>query len=236
MIAFIEDNRLSFGVEPICKVLRIAPSTYFDRAVIARDPTRASDRPKSDANMCSEISRVFDDNRRVYGARKIWHALRREGHDVARCTVERLMRKLGLKGVMRGKKTITTNPDKTRSCPHDKVNRQFNAQQPDQLWVSDFTYCPTWSGMVYVAFVIDVFARRIVGWRASTSMTIQLVLDALEQAIWQRRPAMNKTLTHHSDRGSQYLSMKYTERLAAAQIEPSVGSVGDVYDNALAEC
>ena len=236
MIAFIEDHRSSFGVEPICRFLPIAPSTYYERVSIARDPARASDRAKSDAVMCNEISRIFEKNRKVYGARKVWHALRREGHDVARCTVERLMRTLGLQGVVRGKKVITTNPDTSRPCPHDKVNRQFSAQRPNQLWVSDFTYCSTWSGMVYVAFVIDVFARRIVGWRVSTSMTTRLVLDALEQAIWQRRPAMNKALTHHSDRGSQYLSMKYTERLAAAQIEPSVGSVGDAYDNALAEC
>ncbi|WP_343808672.1 IS3 family transposase, partial [Paenochrobactrum glaciei] len=214
MIAFIEDHRSSFGVEPICRLLPIAPSTYYDRVRIARDPARASDRAKSDAVMCSEISRVYAENRKVYGARKVWHALRREGHDVARCTVERLMRTLGLQGVVRGKKVITTNPDTSRPCLHDKVNRQFSAQQPNQLWVSDFTYCSTWSGMVYVAFVIDVFARRIVGWRVSSSMTTQLVLDALEQAIWQRRPAMNKALTHHSDRGSQYLSMKYTERLA----------------------
>jgi putative transposase len=236
MIAFIEEHRDVFGVEPICKVLPVAPSTYYERMAIARDPDRASVRAKADAAMCIEIDRVWKDNRKVYGARKIWRALRRESQDVARCTVERLMQQLGLQGVLRGKKIITTNPDTSLPCPDDKVNRKFTAEQPNQLWVSDFTYVPTWSGTVYVAFVIDVFARRIVGWKASTSMATQFVLDALEQAIWQRKLPENKRLTHHSDRGSQYLSIKYTERLADAEINLSVGTVGDAYDNALAEC
>ena len=235
MIAFIEEHRDVFGVEPICKVLPLAPSTYYERLAIAKNPDRASPRVKSDADICREVERVWQENRQVYGVRKIWHALRRENRDVARCTVERLMRRLGRQGVVRGKKIITTNPDTSQPCPDDKVNRQFTASRPNQLWVSDFTYVPTWSGTVYVAFVIDVFARRIVGWKASTSMATQFVLDALEQAIWQRKLPANKGLTHHSDRGSQYLSIKYTERLADADINLSVGTVGDAYDNALAE-
>ncbi len=235
MIAFIEEHRDVFGVEPICKVLPLAPSTYYDRLAIAKNPDRASARAKSDTDICKEIERVWQANRQVYGARKVWHALRRENRDIARCTVERLMRRLDRQGVVRGKKIITTNPDTSQPCPDDKVNRQFTASRPNQLWVSDFTYVPTWSGTVYVAFVIDVFARRIVGWKASTSMATQFVLDALEQAIWQRKLPANKSLTHHSDRGSQYLSIKYTERLADADINLSVGTVGDAYDNALAE-
>ena len=200
--------------------------------------------------MKDTIRKIWSDNRKLYGARKVWHALKRDGVTVARCTVERLMREIGLRGVVRGKKVITTNPDTTRPCPDDKVNRAFRAERPNQLWVSDFTYVPTWSGTVYVAFVIDVFARRIVGWRVSTSMTTQFVLplvtsrsamhcrarDALEQAIWLRKPLGNRSLIHHSDRGSQYLSIRYTERLADADVDPSVGSDGDSYDNALAEC
>ena len=236
MIAFIEQHRDVFGVEPICKVLPLAPSTYYERLAITKNPNRASTRAKSDADICREIERVWQENRKVYGARKIWHALRRQDRNIARCTVERLMRRLGLQGVVRGHKIITTNPDTSQPCPDDKVNRQFTAQRPNQLWVSDFTYVPTWSGTVYVAFVIDVFARRIVGWKTSTSMATQFVLDALEQAIWQRKLPANKGLTHHSDRGSQYLSIKYTERLADADINLSVGTVGDAYDNALAEC
>ena len=174
-------------------------------------------------------------NRGLYGARKVWHALSRAGIDVARCTVERLMRDMGLQGVVRGRKIVTTVPDAARPCPEDKVSRVFRADRPDKLWVSDFTYVPTWPGTVYVAFVIDVYARRIVGWRVSSSMTTEFVLDALEQAIRQRNPHGNKDLVHHSDRGSQYLSIKYTDRLAAAEIDPSVGTVGDSYDNALAE-
>lgn len=236
MTAFIEEHRGAYGVEPMCRILQIAPSTYYDRRAIARDPDRASARAKSDAALSVKIDAAWQDNRKLYGARKIWHVLRREGEDVARCTVERLMRVLGIKGVLRGKKVITTNPDTSQPCPDDKVNRLFMADRPNKLWVSDFTYVQTWSGTVYVAFVIDVFARRIVGWRASTSMKTQFVLDALEQAIWQRKTPDNKSLVHHSDRGSQYLSIKYTERLAEAEIDLSVGTVGDAYDNAMAEC
>jgi len=236
MIAFIEESREVLGVEPICKVLQFAPSTYYDRRAIARDPELASCRAKSDAALSLKIDAAWEDNRKLYGARKIWHVLRRDGEDVARCTVERLMRRLGIRGVVRGKKVITTTPDTSQPCPDDKVNRLFKADRPNKLWVSDFTYVPTWSGTVYVAFVIDVFARRIVGWRASTSMKTQFVLDALDQAIWQRKTPDNKSLVHHSDRGSQYLSIKYTERLAEAEIDLSVGTVGDAYDNALAEC
>lgn len=236
MIAFIEESREALGVEPICKALQFAPSTYYERRAIARDPDRASLRAKSDAALSLKIDGAWADNRKLYGARKIWHVLRRDGEDVARCTVERLMRRLGIKGVVRGKKVITTNPDTSQPCPDDKVNRVFKADRPNKLWVSDFTYVPTWSGTVYVAFVIDVFARRIVGWRVSTSMKTQFLLDALDQAIWQRKAPDNRSLVHHSDRGSQYLSIKYTERLAEAEIDLSVGTVGDAYDNALAEC
>ena len=217
-------------------MLQIAQSTYYERRAIARDPDRASARAKSDSALSTKIDTAWQDNRKLYGARKIWHVLLRDNEAVARCTVERLMRQLGLKGVLRGKKVITTQPDTSQPCPDDKVNRQFMADRPNKLWVSDFTYVQTWSGTVYVAFVIDVFARRIVGWRASTSMKTQFVLDALEQAIWQRKTPDNKSLVHHSDRGSQYLSIKYTERLAEADIDLSVGTVGDAYDNALAEC
>ena len=236
MTDFIEESREAHGVEPICRALQFAPSTYYDRRSIVRDPDRASARVKSDAALSVKIDAAWDTNRKLYGARKIWHVLRREGEDAARCTVERLMRSLGIRGVVRGKKVITTQPDTSKPCPDDKVNRLFTADRPNKLWVSDFTYVPTWSGTVYVAFVIDVFARRIVGWRASTSMKTQFVLDALDQAIWQRKTPDNKSLVHHSDRGSQYLSIKYTERLAEAKIDLSVGTVGDAYDNALAEC
>ena len=235
MIAFIDDNRGFHGVEPICRVLPIAPSTYYQHVAVSKEPGKASGRARRDAELRQDIRRIWKENRGVYGARKIWHSLLREKRQVARCTVERLMRSMGLRGVIRGKKVITTNPDTARPCPDDKVNRQFLAEAPNQLWVSDFTYVQTWSGTVYVAFIIDVFARMIVGWKVSTSMTTQFVLDALEQAIWQRKPSGNKALIHHSDRGSQYLSIKYTERLALADIDASVGTVGDSYDNALAE-
>ena len=236
MMDFIEESREAHGVEPICRALQFAPSTYYDRRAIAHDADRASARARSDAALSVKIDVAWEDNRKLYGARKIWHVLRRDGEDVARCTVERLMRVLGIRGVVRGKRVVTTNPDTSLPCPDDKVNRLFKADRPNKLWVSDFTYVPTWSGTVYVAFVIDVFARRIVGWRASTSMKTQFVLDALDQAIWQRKTPDNRTLVHHSDRGSQYLSIKYTERLAEAEIDLSVGTVGDAYDNALAEC
>lgn len=235
MIAFIEEHRTGFGVGPVCKVLQIAPSTFYARAAIARDPDLASDRAKQDAIDRKKIKDAFDDSGKRYGARKIWHDLRRSGHDIARCTVERLMKAMGIQGVVRGQRPITTNPDTSQPCPDDKVNRDFTASMPNQLWVSDFTYVSSWQGMVYVAFVIDVFARKIVGWRVSTSMTAGFVLDALNQAICQRAPSGADSLIHHSDRGSQYLSIKYTERLAEAGIDPSVGSVGDSYDNALAE-
>jgi len=235
MIAFIENHRMVHGVEPICRVLPIAPSTFYARAATARDPDLASDRSKQDAIGREKIKEAFDDSGKRYGARKIWHELRRNNHDIARCTVERLMKAMGIQGVVRGQKPITTNPDTSQPCPDDKVNRDFTASMPNQLWVSDFTYVSSWQGMVYVAFVIDVFARRIVGWRVSTSMTTGFVLDALNQAICQRAPSEADSLIHHSDRGSQYLSIKYTERLAEAGIDPSVGSVGDSYDNALAE-
>ena len=234
MTGFIDENRSVFGVEPICRVLAIAPSTYYARAAVARDPDLASDRAKRDEKDSREIERVFGASRRRYGARKVWHTLRREGYDIARCTVERLMKAMGLQGVVRGKKVIATTPDTSQPCPDDKVNRAFVAEMPNQLWVSDFTHVSTWQGTAYVAFVIDVFARKIVGWRVFTSMTTAFVLDALNQAICQRTPS-EPGLVHHSDRGSQYLSIKYTERLAEAGIDTSVGSVGDSYDNALAE-
>lgn len=191
-------------------------------------------RARRDALLRDEIRRVWEENFRVYGVRKVWRQLRREGTDVARCTVERLMRQMGLQGIVRGKSTRTTISDRAAPCPLDRVNRQFRAPCPNMLWVSDFTYVATWAGFVYVAFVIDAFARRIVGWRVSQSAEAAFVLDALEQAIHDRRPFAGG-LVHHSDRGAQYVSIKYTERLAEAGIEPSVGSVGDSYDNALAE-
>lgn len=224
---------MDHGVEPICRVLPIAPATFYDHLARRTDPSRLSDRAKRDGELKPEITRVFEENLSVYGVRKVWHQMRREGFDIARCTVARLMKDLGLEGVVRGKKPKTTIPDKALPCPLDKVNRQFHAPAPNVLWVSDFTYVATWQGFVYVAFVIDVFARRIVGWRVSRTATAGFVLDALEQAVHQRQPASG--LTHHSDRGSQYLSIRYTDRLAEAGIEPSVGSVGDSYDNALAE-
>ncbi|MCL4137859.1 UNVERIFIED_CONTAM: hypothetical protein GTU68_065554 [Idotea baltica] len=233
MITFIKEHRDICGVEPICRVLKIAPSTFYAHLAVERDPDRASDRAKRDDELRPAMKQVWEDNRSVYGARKLWHAMRREGHDLARCTVERLMRDIGIEGVRRGKKIKTTWPDKALPCPLDRVNRQFRATMPNQLWVSDFTYVSTWQGFVYVAFVIDTFANKIVGWRASRSQQTQFVLDALEQALYERRPSEN--LIHHSDRGSQYLSIKYTERLADAGLEPSVGTVGDSYDNALAE-
>jgi transposase InsO family protein len=235
MIAFIDDHRQEYGVEPICKVLPIAPSTYHLNATKRADPSRLSSRAKRDLLLKPEIKRVFKANYEVYGVRKVWRQLQREGFDVARCTVARLMRGLGLQGIIRGKPVRTTTSNKAAPCPLDHVNRQFHAPAPNRLWVSDFTYVATWKGFVYVAFVIDTYARRIVGWRASRTAHTDFVLDALEQALHDRRPLNRGGLIHHSDRGSQYLSIKYTERLAEAGIEPSVGSVGDSYDNALAE-
>jgi putative transposase len=236
MTSFVDAYRDDHGVEPICRVLEIAPSTYHEHARRRAQPETAPARVKRDAQLKREIQRVFDENFQVYGARKIWRQLKREGHDdVARCTVERLMHHMGLQGVIRGKKVRTTFSDKPAPCPLDRVNRQFRAPRPNALWVSDFTYVATWPGFVYVAFVIDAYARRIVGWRVSRSAHAGFVLDALEQAIANRRPVAGGGLVHHSDRGVQYLSIKYTERLAEAGLVPSVGSVGDSYDNALAE-
>ena len=235
MIAFIDDHREAYGVEPICKVLPIAPSTYHEHAAKRRDPARQSERAKRDEMLKGEVQRVFEENFRVYGARKVWRQLGREGIAVARCTVARLMRAMGLQGAVRGKPVRTTRSDKAVPCPLDRVNRHFQAPRPNALWLADFTSVATWSGFVYVAFVIDAFARRIVGWRVSRSAHAGFVLDALEQALHARRPVRGGGLVHHSDRGVQYVSIKYTERLAQAGIEPSVGSVGDSYDNARAE-
>lgn len=235
MIAFIDDHREAHGVEPICKVLPIAPSSYHDHVAKRADPEKLSVRAKRDLELKPEIERVFAENFEVYGARKVWRQMVREGFNVARCTVERLMADLGLHGVIRGKSIRTTVQDKAAPCPRDHVNRVFHAPAPNMLWLSDFTYVSTWSGFVYVAFVIDAYARRIVGWRVSRTAHASFVLDALEQALHERRPVHRGGLVHHSDRGSQYVSIRYTERLAEAGIEPSVGSVGDSYDNALAE-
>ncbi len=235
MISFIDEHRGVFGVEPICRLLPIAPSTYYENVAKRLDVDRLSIRARSDISLKIEIRRVFQQNYRVYGVRKVWRQLKREGFDVARCTVARLMRSMSLQGIIRGKPIRTTIPDKTAPSPLDRVNRQFKAPAPNSLWVSDFTYVATWQGFVYVAFVIDVFARRIVGWRASRTAHAGFVLDALEQALHDRRPVHGGGLVHHSDRGVQYVSIRYSERLAEAGIEPSVGSVGDSYDNALAE-
>jgi putative transposase len=235
MIAFIDEHRARHGVEPICRVLPIAPSTYHAHAARRADPGKLPARAQRDITLTAEIRRVYEENFRVYGIRKVWRQLLREGTAVARCTVARLMRTMGLQGVVRGKRVRTTISNAAAPCPLDRVNRQFNAPRPNALWVSDFTYVATWAGFVYVAFVIDVFARRIVGWRVSRTAHAGFVLDALEQALYQRRPVRCGGLVHHSDRGVQYVSIKYTERLAKAGVEPSVGSVGDSYDNALAE-
>lgn len=235
MKSFVDAHRDDFGVEPICRVLQIAPSGYRRHAACRREPSRCCARIQRDAELKPEIERVWHANRQVYGADKVWKQLRREGTAVARCTVERLMRQLSLRGVIRGKSIRTTVPDAKAPCPLDRVNRVFRAERPNQLWVSDFTYVSTWQGFAYVAFVVDVFARRIVGWRVSHSMRTDFVLDALEQALYARQPGADGALVCHSDRGSQYVSIRYTERLAEAGIEPSVGSKGDSYDNALAE-
>ena len=232
---FVDQHRDTHGVEPICEVLQIAPSGYRRHAARQRNPALRCARAKRDDVLAPQIERVWQANMQVYGADKVWHQMNREGTIVARCTVERLMKHLGLQGVRRGKVVRTTIPDKSVACPLDRVNRQFKAQRPNQLWVSDFTYVSTWQGWSYVAFVIDVFARRIVGWRVSSAMRTDFVLDALEQALFDRQPERADALIHHSDRGSQYVSIRYTERLAEAGLEPSVGSRGDSYDNALAE-
>jgi len=235
MIAFIDEHRVVHGVEPICRVLPIAPSTYHAHAARRADPAKLPARARRDITLRTEIRRVYEENFRVYGVRKLWRQLLREGIAVARCTVARLMRTMGLQGIVRGKRVRTTISNTAAPCPLDRVNRQFKAPRPNALWVSDFTYLATWVGFVYVALVIDVFARRIVGWRVSRTAHAGFVLDALEQALHERRPVRGGGLIHHSDRGVQYVSIKYTERLAEAGIEPSVGSVGDSYDNALAE-
>ena len=236
MVQFIDAHRDAYGVESICTVVPIAPSTYFWHKARHADPTRRSARVQRDDGWRREIQRVWDDNQQVYGPRKVWRQLRRDGHRVARCTVGRLMRAMGLRGAVRGRAWVTTTQaDSGADRPGDRVDRHFVATRPNQLWVSDFTYVATWRGFVYVAFVIDVFARRIVGWRVSTSLRTDFVLDALEQAIYDRRGDGAGDLVHHSDRGTQYVSMRYTERLADAGIALSVGSRGDAYDNALAE-
>ena len=203
MIAFIDDHRQAYGVEPICRVLPIAPSTYHAHAGKRADPSRLPERVRRDADLKVEIRRVFEENFRVYGVRKVWRQLRREGFSVARCTVARLMRNMGLRGAIRGKPLRTTVSDKAAPCPLDHVNRQFQAPAPDRLWLADFTYVSTWAGFIYVAFVIDAYARRIVGWRASRTAHADFVLDALEQALHDRRPASRGGLVHHSDRGAQ---------------------------------
>ena len=229
MIAYIDQHRHRYGVEPICRVLPIAPSTYH-----AAQRRSTSARAVRDRQLKAEIRRVHAEQFGVYGARKVWRQLHREGIAVARCTVERLMRQLGLQGVRRGKTRRTTTPDAAAARPADLVDRDFSAARPNQLWVADLTYVATWSGFVYVAFVIDAFSRFLVGWQASRSLRTDLALDALEMAIWRRQTQLDG-LVHHSDRGSQYLAIRYTERLAEAGAVTSVGSRGDSYDNALAE-
>ena len=233
MVDFIDQHRKVLGVESLCSELPIAPSTYYSTMAERKDPRKRSPHRQRDESMQVEIKRVWDDNFQVYGARKVWRQLKREGFRLARCTVERLMHQMGLQGVVRGRKKRTTVASDKDPRPMDLVQRSFSAFRPNQLWVADFTYVATWSGFVYVAFVIDVYSRMIVGWRAATSMSTELTLDALEQALWARR--VKDKLIHHSDRGSQYLSIKYSERLTEAGVDASVGSVGDAYDNALAE-
>jgi transposase InsO family protein len=234
MYAFVDAPSEIYGVEPICRVLQIAPSGYYKHRLQQRAPERRAPRVQRDETLRADIQRVHRAHHAVYGARKVWRQLGREGVAVARCTVERLMRAEGLRGVVRGAPVRTTRPAEDRAATaQDLVQRQFSATRPNQLWVADFTYVATWRGFVYVAFVVDVFSRRIVGWRAHTSMRTELVLDALDQALHDRE--LDGQLVVHSDRGSQYLAMRYTERLAEAGAAPSVGSVGDAYDNALAE-
>jgi putative transposase len=229
MIAYIAEHKDHYGVEPICEMLPIAPSTYYDAR---RRPPSA--RALRDAKLKPEILRVHAENFGVYGAEKVWRQLGREGIAVARCTVERLMRQMGLKGVVRGKTRRTTVPDTTAPQPADLVERRFTATRPNQLWVADLTYVATWSGFCYAAFIVDAYSRFIVGWQTSTSLRTDLALDALEMAIWRRQGDLDG-LVHHSDRGVQYLAIRYTERLAEAGAVTSVGSRGDSFDNALAE-
>ncbi len=233
MIHFISQYKVEYGVEPMCAQLPIAPSTYYRHVQHKKQPYRRSKRAKNDEFFSLNIRRVWEDSFGLYGARKIWKQLHREHRPVARSTVERLMRALNIQGVSRGNTKHPSSPKADSVVIPDRVNRQFIANAPNQLWVADFTYVATWSGWVYVAFVIDVYARSVVGWRVSRRMDTGLVLDALEQALWSRQP--DGTLTHHSDRGSQYLSIRYTDRLLEQGITASVGSTGDAYDNALAE-
>ena len=233
MVSFIDAHREVYGVESICAQLPIAPSLYYEHKAREAEPARVPPRLQRDGLLVCEIRRIHEENFQVYGARKVWRQLGREDITVARCTVERLMRALGLQGAVRGRKCRTTFAAPSAEHPLDLVKRQFQASRPNQLWVADFTYVATWAGFVYVAFVIDVFARRIIGWRVARSMHAELVLDALEQALWSRSGTHG--VIHHSDRGSQYLAIRYSERLAEVKAQPSVGSVGDSYDNALAE-
>ena len=235
MVTYIDEYRDRFGVEPICTVLPIAPSTYYEHKAKQRDPDRRSDRSKRDEQLKPEIQRVWEENFRVYGVRKVWRQLNREDMEVARCSVDRLMKNLGIHGVVRGRRVKTTVPNEALDRPMDLVNRAFQASRPNALWVADLTYVATWRGFVYVAFIIDVFARRIVGWRVSSSLQTDIALDALEQALYDRGVSDKTDLIHHSDRGVQYLSIRYADRLTEVGISPSVGSVGDSYDNALAE-
>jgi transposase InsO family protein len=234
MVSLIDEHRETYGVEPICQQLPIAPSIYYEQKAREADPSRLPNRAVRDAALREEIERVWKEHFGVYGARKVWRQLKREKIDVARCTVERLMREMGLEGAIRGRKyKKTTIVDEEAERPVDLVQRNFTADRPNRLWVADLSYVATWVGFVYVAFITDVFSRKIVGWRVSNSLRSDLALDALEQALHARRD-LNQ-LVHHNDRGVQYVSIRYTERLAEAGIEPSVGSVGDPYDNALAE-
>ncbi|AXC65225.1 IS3 family transposase [Salmonella enterica subsp. diarizonae serovar 59:z10:-] len=231
LMPLVNTLRDEHGVGPVCHELDIAPSTYYRHQQHRRHPERRSQRVQRDDLLKPEIQRVYDENHSVYGVRKVWRQLLREGISVARCTVARLMTVMGLVGVRRGKKVRTTVSRKDAAAG-DRVNRQFVAERPNQLWVADFTYVSTWQGFAYVAFIIDVFAGRIVGWRVSSSMETTFVLDALEQALWARRPSGT---IHHSDKGSQYVSLAYTQRLKDADLLASTGSTGDSYDNAMAE-
>ncbi|MEL5676963.1 IS3 family transposase [Serratia nevei] len=231
IMPLLDTLRGEYGVGPVCHELDIAPSTYYRHQEQRQHPEKRSQRDQRDDRLKQEIQRVYDENYSVYGVRKVWRQLLREGFSVARCTIARLMKNMGLSGVLRGKKVRTTVSRK-EAAASDRVNRQFVAERPDQLWVADFTYVSTWQGFAYVAFIIDVFAGRIVGWRVSSSMEATFVLDALEQALWARRPSGT---IHHSDKGSQYVSLAYTQRLQEAELLVSTGSTGDSYDNAMAE-
>ncbi|EPC4114018.1 MULTISPECIES: IS3 family transposase [Enterobacterales] len=231
IMPLLENLSGEHGVGPVCHELDIAPSTYYWHQQRRKCPERRSSRDKRDAVLIPEIQRVYEENYSVYGVRKVWRQLKREGVGVARCTIERLMKALQLRGVTRGKSVRTTRSNKAET-PQDRVNRQFVAERPDSLWVADFTYVSTWQGFAYVAFIIDVFAGVIVGWRVSSTMETSFVLDALEQALWARRPSGT---IHHSDKGSQYVSLAYTQRLQDAELLASTGSTGDSYDNAMAE-